>query len=184
MPNVFDPTRRPQLAVAPATLHALHAALGHAGAGPLQEAGYVTGQAHAAALQDWLADSGGESVRTLPLGDFQARLGTFFAALGWGRLTLRADGALSVVEGREWAERQPRAAGAPPGCHFTTGMLAGFFGALAGDPVAVLEVEPAHDAPDACRFALGSEALMEQLFTRLQQGEPADAVLAALGQPS
>ena len=61
-------------------------------------------------------------------------------------------------------------------------MLAGFFGALAGHAVAVLEVEPAHDAPDACRFALGSEALMEQLFTRLQQGEPTDTVLADLAR--
>jgi predicted hydrocarbon binding protein len=181
MPNAFDPTRRPQLAVAPASLHALHAALGPAGAGTLQEAGYATGQAHAAALQDWLAESGAASVRALPLEEFRARLGAFFAELGWGRLTLRADGALSVAEAHDWAERQPRAEGAPPACHFTTGMLAGFFGALAEHPVAVLEVEPAHDAPDGCRFVLGSEPLLEQLFTRLQHGERADAVLAELG---
>jgi predicted hydrocarbon binding protein len=184
--RLLDPARRAQLVIAPASLHALHRALAEAqgaaaAAATLQAAGYTTGQAHAAALQEWLAARGDGEVASLALGPFEDRLAAFFRELGWGELSLRTSGPVSVVATRGWAEWQPREEGEPPACHFTTGMLAGLFGALAGHPLAVLEVEPADEqAEGAGRFLIGNEATLNDLFDRLQHGESADAALAAI----
>lgn len=181
MTRPFDPARRAQLAIAPTSLLTLHAALttalGPGAAAPLQEAGYATGQAHADAFRAWLVAEGDGELEALPLPRFQARAREFFDALGWGDLALRTDGAVTVVETRRWAEcAHGRVEGRQ--CHFTTGLLAGFLGALAGQPVAVLQVE---GAGGACRFAAAGERAMDALFERLQRGESADAALAAIG---
>lgn len=178
MAHAFDPRRRPQLALAPAALHALHAALaGRLGADAvavLQETGYATGVAYAAALRDWLDERGDGAPETLPVPAFDDRLATFFRELGWGELTVRpAPGAITVVETRDWAEWQAREAGEPPSCHFSTGLLAGLFGTLAGHPLAVLEVE--RDEPRACRFLVGNERVMDGVYERLQRGEAVPA---------
>lgn len=175
MPHAFDPSRRPQLALAPAVLPALHAALaarlGADAVAVLQEAGYATGVAYAEALRDWLAERGDGAPGELPVPVFDARLATFFRELGWGELTVRPQGgALTVVETTGWAEWQQREPGEPPSCHFSTGLLAGLFGALAGHPLAVLEVE--RDEPRACRFLVGNEQVMGGVYDRLQRGEP------------
>ena len=171
MPHAFDPRRRPQLALAPATLPALHAALaGRVGADAvavLQETGYATGVAYAAALRDWLDERGDGAPERLPVPTFDERLSTFFRELGWGELAVRpAQGAITVVETRDWAEWQEREPGEPPACHFSTGLLA-------GHPLAVLEVERAE--PRACRFLVGNEQVMGGVYERLQRGEPVPA---------
>jgi predicted hydrocarbon binding protein len=175
MPHAFDPRRRPQLALAPAVLPALHAALaGRLGADAvavLQETGYATGVAYADALRDWLAERGEGRPEDLPVPAFGERLETFFRELGWGELAVRPEaGAITVVETRDWAEWQEREPGEPPSCHFSTGLLAGLFGTLAGHPLAVLEVE--RDEPRACRFLVGNEQVMGGVYERLQRGEP------------
>jgi len=180
----FDPSRRAQLVVAPASLLALHAALaaalGPAAAATLQAAGYATGQEHASALHDWLAERGDGALESLALPAFGERLRSFFRELGWGELALHTNGPVSEVEVRRWAEWQARGEGEAPACHFTTGMLAGFFGALAEHPLAVLEVEPGEATEGAARFVVGNEQLLNDLFDRLQQGDDADSAIAAV----
>ena len=46
------------------------------------------------------------------------------------------------------------------GCQITTGLLASFFGKIAGYPVAVLETECSSDGAIQCRFLLGNEEVM------------------------
>lgn len=176
MTHPFAPDQRSQLVIAPASLHALGAALGAelgaASARALQEAGYASGVAHAAAFRDWLDQRGEGDPGSLPLSHFGQRVGELFAALGWGELTLHTDAEPATrIDASEWAEWRPRVEGEAPACHFSTGMLAGFFGELAGHPLAVLEVEPAVLVPGACRFLMGSEAVMNDVYARLERGE-------------
>lgn len=185
MSHAFDPSRRPQIALAPGSLHALRTALaadlGAAAATYLQEAGYATGVGHAATLREWLQERGDGDLDALPLTLFQARVGEFFEQLGWGRVTLGTEsGTVTVVDGALWAEWTPRAPGEPPNCHFTTGMLAGFFGTLADHPLAVLEVDVPGGAPRTCRFLVGSAASLDVVYRRLQGGERYQDVLAGL----
>jgi len=186
MAHAFDPTQRAQLVIAPASLHVLHAALvgalGPAAASTLQAAGYATGQELAAAFRAWLDAEGDGAVESLALPRFEQRLVTFFRDLGWGDLTLRAEGPVSVVEARDWAEWQPRGEGEPPASHFTTGMLAGFLGGLAEHPLAVLELEPVDGAEGTCRFLVGNERVLNDVYDRLQQGDEVAAALAAVGR--
>jgi predicted hydrocarbon binding protein len=179
------PTRAPLLGLAPASLHALHAALaaqlGAAAAMPLQEAGYATGLALAGAMRDWLRARGEGDPSTLPLGAFGNRAGAFFSEQGWGSVVIdTSSGVATTVETHDWADWQPRESGEPPSAHFTTGLFAGFFGTLAEAPLAVLEVEPADATNGRCRFLVGSEAVVNHVFERLQQGEQAEAALAEL----
>lgn len=185
MSQSATPTHAPLLGIAPASLHALHAALaaqlGAAAATPLQEAGYATGTALAGAMRDWLRARGEGDPSALPLGAFGSRAGAFFREHGWGSVAIdTSSGVVTAVETRDWADWQPRERGEPPTAHFTTGLLAGFFGTLADAPLAVLEVEPAEAMEGHCRFLVGSEAVVGHVFERLQQGEDAEAALAEL----
>jgi predicted hydrocarbon binding protein len=172
----FVGARRSQLVIAPASLHALGEALaqepGPGAARALQEAGYATGVAHAATFRAWLAERGDDAPGELPLSVFRDRVRELFVSLGWGELVLHPESEpATLLEATGWAEWRPRAADEAPACHFSTGMLAGFFGELAGQPLAVLEVEPAEITPGACRFLMGSEQVMDDLYRRLERGE-------------
>ena len=176
MSHPFAAARRNQFVVAPESLHILGAALaaatGSNAARPLQEAGYATGVALAAAFREWLHERGEGEPGELPLSVFGERVRQLFAELGWGELRMRAEHEeASVLEAERWAEWRTRAEDEAPSCHFSTGMLAGFFGELAGQPLAVLEVEPAEPAPGACRFLMGSEQVMDDVYARLERGE-------------
>ena len=74
-----------------------------------------------------------------------------------------ADGPESVDGGRR-----------RPGCPFTTGLLGGLLSQVAGEPMAVLEVECAADGADACRFLAGAEARLSRIGDRLRQGASVD----------
>jgi predicted hydrocarbon binding protein len=45
------------------------------------------------------------------------------------------------------------------GCHITTGLLAAFFGSVAGYPVSVMETECSEGG--RCRFVLGNAEVMQ-----------------------
>jgi len=55
-----------------------------------------------------------------------------------------------------------------PACHVTTGMLAAFFGGLAGYPVAVLESECRSAGAERCRFLLGNSEVMAYQWEALR----------------
>ncbi len=172
------------LALPRASLAALRAALirdtGGGYAAYLQEAGYAGGEPIFAAFRSWLSDRG-DDVEQLDLDAFQARGAEFFRAAGWGTLSISPIGdVVAMVDSTDWAEADPVSAMAYPSCHYTTGMLADFFGRTAAAPLAVLEVECRSSGSPRCRFLVGATDVMTHLYERMAAGEPYDAAANAL----
>ncbi len=162
------------LALPRASLAALRAALvrdtGGAYATYLQEAGYAGGEAVFAAFRSWLAERG-EDVESLDLDAFQARGTEFFRDAGWGSLRIEPLGdVVAMVDSVDWAEADPVSAMPYPACHYTTGMLADFFGRTAAAPLAVLEVECRSSGSAHCRFLVGATEVMSHLYERMAAG--------------
>jgi hypothetical protein len=57
-----------------------------------------------------------------------------------------------------------------PGCYFTAGIFADFFGRVAGSPVAVMEVECRSMGNERCRFLLGSAETLQRVYDEMGQG--------------
>lgn len=162
------------LALPRASLTALRAALvrdtGGGFATYLQEAGYAGGEAVFAAFRSWLADRG-EDVESVALDTFQVRSTEFFRDAGWGSLTITPLGeVVAMVDSADWAEADPASAMPYPACHYTTGMLADFFGRTAAAPLAVLEVECRSAGGAQCRFLVGAAGVMGHLYDRMAEG--------------
>jgi predicted hydrocarbon binding protein len=172
------------LALPRASLAALRAALirdtGGGFAAYLQEAGYAGGEAVFAAFKSWLADRG-EEVESLDLDGFQSRGTEFFRDAGWGSLAITPVGdVVAMVDSADWAESDPGSALPYPSCHYTTGMLADFFGRTAAAPLSVLEVECRSSGSDHCRFLVGATEVMGHLYERMAAGEGYEAAARAL----
>jgi predicted hydrocarbon binding protein len=167
-----------------ASLAALRAALvrdtGGGFATYLQEAGYAGGEAVYGAFRSWLA-ARGEDVEDLDLETFQARGTEFFREAGWGSLTIApiAD-VVAMVDSTDWVEADPVSAMPYPSCHYTTGMLADFFGRTATAPLAVLEVECRSSGSPRCRFLVGATDVMGYLYERMAAGDSYEAAAQAL----
>lgn len=167
-----------------ASLAALRAALvrdtGGGFATYLQEAGYAGGEAVFAAFRSWLS-ARGEDVESLDLEAFQARSTDFFRDIGWGSLTITPIGdVVAMVDSPDWVEADPVSAMPYPACHYTTGMLADFFGRTATAPLAVLEVECRSSGSAQCRFLVGATDVMGYLYERMAAGEAYQAAAEAL----
>ncbi|MEO8576199.1 MAG: hypothetical protein ABI556_05855, partial [Gemmatimonadales bacterium] len=115
----------------------------------LREAGFAGGAAVYSAFEEWLAErgvtdtsSGKNAAGELSLEEFGNGTTQFFRDSGWGDVTLSHDDdeGVAIVDIEKCWEGSISAADAP-GCHITTGLLAAFFGQIAGYPVAVLETE-------------------------------------------
>ncbi|MCX5756773.1 MAG: hypothetical protein NTX19_11805 [Gemmatimonadetes bacterium] len=172
------------LAFPRASLLALRAALirdmGGSYATYLQEAGYAGGDAVFAAFRSWLSGQG-EDVATFDLAEFQSRASEFFRTSGWGSITIAPVGdVVAMVDSADWAEADPVSALPYPSCHYTTGMLADFFGRTAAAPLAVLEVECRSSGSAHCRFLVGATEVMSHLYERMAAGEHYDAAAKAL----
>lgn len=172
------------ITIAPESLHVLATALvdamGEEGAALVRDAGFATGEALAAQLRARQAELGAPAPEELSIPAFNAATAALLRASGWGTLAVDASRPdLTVLEATGWPERGVAAGESTPvpGANFTTGLLAGFFGALAGQPLAVLEVEPDEPAPDRARFLLGSVETVDHLFSRLREGAAVSAVL-------
>lgn len=165
-----------------ASIGALRAALlrdaGPGYASYLQEAGYAGGETIFEAFRAWLAGRGADAPESLPIEAFAAQAGAFFADTGWGRLevTPRHDVA-AIVDAADWAEADPEAHLDHPGCHFTTGLLADFFGRVASSPLAVLEVECRSSGGERCRFVAGSAEVMQHVYERIAAGSGYDEAI-------
>lgn len=141
----------------------------------LREAGFAGGRAVYDAFEQWLTEaSGDEDIRRtateLPLTEFGDRAAAYFRAAGWGNVEFDAgegDGVASVVIDDCW-EADQHGQAAAPSCHVTTGMLAAFFGQLAGYPVAVMEAECCSTGADRCRFLLGNSEVMASRWEALR----------------
>ena len=158
----------------------------------LREAGFAGGDALFDAFGQWLDEQGlsafGGSMRTglvnrdageLSVGDFSQHAARFFQDAFWGTLTFATpDGQsyaeVTIADGWE-SEVRPQidstaaeATGVPmPGCHITTGMLAAFFGRIAGYSVAVLETECRSAGGSHCCFAMGNADVVHHEWEKL-----------------
>jgi predicted hydrocarbon binding protein len=148
-------------------------------AGPtLQEAGFAAGDELYDAWTGWLA----ERTSVSEAGDLDARhlndlLGRFFRDLGWGHLRLERIGAALVVDSDDWAEAEPTGGTPVPGCHVTSGVLAGFFGRLAGQHVAVMEIECRTRGDAQCRFLAAAPETLQAVYDAVSAGADYRAVL-------
>ena len=172
-----------QLVTVPrASLAALRASLMRdAGAGYatyLQDAGYAGGETLFTAFREWLSARGAEPPESLPLEAFAVQAGAFFADTGWGKIDITPIGdVVAAIDAADWAEADPGAGLEYPGCHFTTGLFADFFGRLANNPLAVLEVECRSAGAGRCRFVAGSADVLQHVYERMTAGaDPMSAI--------
>ena len=130
----------------------------------LREAGYAGGESVHDAFEQWLADRGDPSpTGDLSLSDFGDRVETFFRDAGWGEITFSQDEAegVAMLDIESCWESGEDASG----CHITTGLLAAFFGRIAGYPISVLETECSEGG--RCKFLLGNAEVMQYRWESL-----------------
>lgn len=137
----------------------------------LQEAGYAGGPALHDAFGRWCASRGHPSPEQFGIGEFGGRAAEFLADLGWGRVTVETlhESALAV-DSPDWMEANPAAGMQYPGCYFSAGMLADFFGRLAGAQLVAMEVECRSVGHERCRFLLASAETIQHVYDGLTQG--------------
>jgi len=156
------------------SLTALRAAMfrdvGPNAAAMLQEAGYAGGPALFDAFGHWLTGRGLPSPESLPAADFGARATEFFRDAGWGSIELGSLESVATVDSTDWAEGNPAVPLEFPGCYYTSGVMADFFGRLAGEPVAVMEVECRSMGGERCRFLVGSSETLQRVYEGMSQG--------------
>ena len=182
---MLDLTPNHLAAVPRASLAALRAALlrdaGPAAAAYLQEAGYAGGEALFAAFRGWLEARNAGAPEDLDIEEFERQATDFFREAGWGALrigSLRA--AVATLDSEDWAEADPSSALDHPGCHLTTGAFADFFGRVADQPLAVLEVECRSMGDARCRFLIGSAEVMGFVYEELGRGVTYEEAVAEI----
>ena len=139
----------------------------------LREAGYAGGETLFTAFERWLAEEHGSAVDVNDLGleEFGAKAARFFHNCGWGDVSFSHDEAegIGIVEISDcWESGDGGSQG--NGCQLTTGLLAAFFGRVAGYPVSVLETECCDGDGSACRFMLGNAETMEYRWEEMTGG--------------
>jgi|SRR5690606_1905787 len=137
----------------------------------LHDAGFATGEALAAAWAERIRDRTGlEDPGALDQRWFGTLLAGMSRDLGWGNpsLTELGDEAL-LIESKDWAESAEDSV-PHPACHFTAGALAAFLSALAGAPIAVLEVECRSAGKPRCAFVAGSPAMISATWDLVVAG--------------
>ena len=140
----------------------------------LREAGFAGGPAVYEAFEQWLAEtsmsSDSQSASELTIDEFGDRAARYFRDAGWGAVefeTIEDEGVASLSMDNCW-EADENAGGDDPSCHITTGMLAAFFGKLAGYPVAVMEIDCRSANGEKCRFLLGNSEIMAYQWERIR----------------
>jgi len=171
------------IGIAIPTLRELRAGLLAAhGGGPdgvdaLRAAGYSGGDTVYDAFEQWLAEganadsnSTNRSAGELTLQEFGDKAARYFHAAGWGLVDFNPeheDGVASLAMEHCW-ESDSAGGESAPSCHVTTGMLAAFFGRLAGYPVSVMEIECCSTGAERCRFLLGNADVMAFKWEQLR----------------
>ncbi len=163
------------LAVSRTALSALRTAMlrdgGAETASIMREAGYAGGEAVWVSFVEWLADHGMPDAGEMSVEEFEARASEYFGASGWGSLSIGSlEGAVHTVDSVDWGEADPSSHLDGPGCHFSTGLLADFFGRMTDEPLAVLEVECRSAGAERCRFLLGNGEVLTYVFEEMDSG--------------
>jgi predicted hydrocarbon binding protein len=165
-------------------LHALRSALfrdyGAGAASALQEAGYAGGPAVHAAFEQWLASRGEGASRDIPAARFPELATDFFREAGWGSLSITGIGAVAAADSPDWAESDPAHPLDFPGCYYTAGVFAHFFGELSGESVGVMEVECRSAGAELCRFLVGTPDALQQVYDQMGAGATYEDAAASL----
>lgn len=151
--------------------------LGANAAGYLQQAGYAGGDAVYEAFARWLDGQGEPAPESLDMEAFAGAASRFFTALGWGSVEFTGGSRVATLDSTDWAEASGSSGLDSPGCHLGTGLMAAFFGRLAEQPLAVMEVECRSAGAARCRFLLGSAETMQAVWDRMASGESYDELL-------
>lgn len=171
------------LAMTRDSLLALRAALfrdlGPNAAALLQEAGFAGGGALYDAFSAWLAERGLGTPENLAASDFATRATEFFRDAGWGSISLGALDSVATIDSSDWAEGDPGNPMEFPGCYYTSGVLADFFGRLAGESMSVMEVECRSMGAERCRFLVGSGEVMQRVYDEMGNGVPYEEAVRA-----
>lgn len=147
----------------------------------LQEAGYAGGNALYQAFTRWAAKRGLPVPENMPAPEFEQRATEFFAELGWGAMSVGTlHDAVITLDSSNWAEADPSSAMQFPGCYLSSGLLADFFGRIAGTPLAVMEVECRSMGSQRCRFLLGSTETMQYVYDGMTTGIPYESTLSKM----
>ena len=147
----------------------------------LQEAGYAGGPALYEAFSKWLAAHGGSSPDAIEASEFSAKATQFFKEAGWGSVEVGSLQSVATVDSSDWAESDPAHPMEYPGCYYTSGVLADFFTRLAGEPLAVMEVECRSTGAERCRFLIASGEVMQHVYDAMGNGLAYDAAVASVG---
>ena len=183
MPEPIDLAKNSLVAVTHDSLVTLRTALfrdvGATAAAVLQEAGYAGGQPMFGAFGEWLASRGLPAPEDLPAHDFAAHATDFFRETGWGSIELGRLESVATIDSGDWSESDPNAPLEFPGCYFTAGVFADFFGRVAGSPVAVMEVECRSMGAPRCRFLVGSSEMLQHIYDEMSRGVSYEQVAVA-----
>jgi predicted hydrocarbon binding protein len=146
----------------------------------LQEAGYAGGEAIFASFQEWLAARGG-SADGVGFAEFQGLAAEFFHDTGWGSLEVGTlNDVVITLDSADWAEADPSLNIGFPACYYSMGLLADFFGRLAGAQLTCYEVECRSNGAARCRFLLGSAEVIGQVYQRMSEGVDYSTAVAEL----
>lgn len=147
----------------------------------LQEAGYSGGGALYDAFAAWSKAAGHAAPESMAEPEFGQRAAEFFREIGWGivQVGMLHDSVLTLDSGN-WAEADPASALQYPGCYLSAGLLAEFFGRVAGAQLVAMEVECRSMGSERCRFLVGSTETMQHVYDGMTQGVTYDAALAGM----
>lgn len=147
----------------------------------LHEAGYAAGGALYQAFGNWCSARALPIPETMTAPEFGERMDEFFSELGWGSLSVgMLHDSVVTIDSANWAEADPAASMEFPGCYLSTGMLADFFGRIAGAQLVAMEVECRSMGSQRCRFLLGSQETMQHVYDEMTRGVAYEASLAAM----
>jgi predicted hydrocarbon binding protein len=146
-----------------------------------QEAGYAAGPGLFDAFSQWCNANGYGAPESTAVATFQQLAAHWFAELGWGTVTVSTlHESVVAIDSPDWAEADPASGMQYPGCYMSSGMLADFFGRLAGAQLVPMEVECRSMGHERCRFILGSAETIQHVYDSLGQGVAYDAALAGM----
>jgi predicted hydrocarbon binding protein len=147
----------------------------------LQEAGYAGGGALHQAFGRWCEARGLPAPESIAAAAFQDSAAEFFREIGWGAVRVGTlHESVLMVDSADWAEADPAGAMEYPGCYLSAGLLAEFFGRIAGAQLVTMEVECRSMGSERCRFLCGSAETMQYLYDAMTQGQPYDTSLAQM----
>jgi hypothetical protein len=157
-------------------LHALRRAVTEPPPDPatfLQETGFHAGEDLYTCFLRWLPSFAGVSD---PMELDSARLGEvlseFFQSLGWGALSIEPLGQAGLtLDSPDWAESEPGINSAAPTCHYSSGLFSSILSRIAGNEVAVMEVECRSCNDARCRFLAGSPETLQTVFEAMTAGK-------------